>query len=239
MSKLNNNIATVQILNVTSLNTGLVNNFDDISAIMDQLPRHGLFNNSWPQYKTVCTTDFSIAHTYKEIMIKFYILNDHFGSKIRNLNGDVHQDNCVEFFVSFDGGQAYYNIEFNCLGIGKMAFGKKGEREFLPPNIIRTIRKWVRSDIINKMFDWEIILCIPATAFIYHKVNLKKQLSCSGNFYKCGDGLPEPHYLTWNIVEGSKPDFHRPDHFGEIIFGNELMSVDFLENVAEDGNNIF
>ncbi|MBT5542155.1 MAG: hypothetical protein HOK34_04920, partial [Gammaproteobacteria bacterium] len=28
----------------------------------------------------------------------------------------------------------------------------------------------------------------------------------------------KPHYLTWNPVETSNPDFHRPEFFGKLIF---------------------
>jgi len=31
------------------------------------------------------------------------------------------------------------------------------------------------------------------------------------NFYKCGDELPLPHYLSWNPIYTETPDFYRPD----------------------------
>ena len=39
-----------------------------------------------------------------------------------------------------------------------------------------------------------------------------------GNFYKCASGSSQPHYLSWNPINTEKPDFHRPDFFGKIIF---------------------
>ena len=39
------------------------------------------------------------------------------------------------------------------------------------------------------------------------------------NVYKCGDKTEHPHYLAWNRVEAPAPDFHRPECFGEMIFG--------------------
>ncbi len=38
------------------------------------------------------------------------------------------------------------------------------------------------------------------------------------NFYKCGDELQTPHFLSWNPIEIEKPDFHRPDFFGTLRF---------------------
>ncbi|MGH2565575.1 MAG: carbohydrate-binding family 9-like protein, partial [Ginsengibacter sp.] len=41
---------------------------------------------------------------------------------------------------------------------------------------------------------------------------------CKVNFYKCGDKLPKPHFLTWNTVETEDPDFHAPEYFGSMEF---------------------
>ena len=38
-----------------------------------------------------------------------------------------------------------------------------------------------------------------------------------GNFYKCGDLTPHPHYLAWSPVTEGKT-FHRPEDFGELVF---------------------
>jgi hypothetical protein len=38
------------------------------------------------------------------------------------------------------------------------------------------------------------------------------------NFYKCGDELQTPHFLSWNPIEIDQPDFHRPDFFGTLEF---------------------
>ena len=38
------------------------------------------------------------------------------------------------------------------------------------------------------------------------------------NFYKCADRSSHPHWLTWSIVDLPKPDFHRPEFFGTLIF---------------------
>ena len=36
------------------------------------------------------------------------------------------------------------------------------------------------------------------------------------NFYKCGDKTAHPHFLSWSPVSTEKPDFHRPEFFGEL-----------------------
>ena len=41
--------------------------------------------------------------------------------------------------------------------------------------------------------------------------------SIRANFYKCGDKTAHPHYLSWSPIDTPKPDFHRPDFFGELL----------------------
>jgi Carbohydrate-binding family 9 len=30
--------------------------------------------------------------------------------------------------------------------------------------------------------------------------------------------LAEPHFVAWSNIETPKPDFHRPDFFGKLVF---------------------
>ena len=43
-------------------------------------------------------------------------------------------------------------------------------------------------------------------------------LHVKGNVYKCGDMLPHPHFLSFFPINLPKPDFHRPDFFGDVVF---------------------
>jgi len=38
------------------------------------------------------------------------------------------------------------------------------------------------------------------------------------NFYKCGDKLQTPHFLSWAPIDLPKPKFHCPEFFGELVF---------------------
>ena len=39
-----------------------------------------------------------------------------------------------------------------------------------------------------------------------------------GNFYKCGNQLPKPHFLSWNPIPTDNVQFHCPEFFGELDF---------------------
>lgn len=39
------------------------------------------------------------------------------------------------------------------------------------------------------------------------------------NLFKCGDELSHPHFLSWQPIRTEKPDFHRPEFFAQVRFG--------------------
>ncbi len=66
---------------------------------------------------------------------------------------------------------------------------------------------------------WHITLVIPITALFMDKYESWAELkNARCNFYKCGDGLSKPHYLSWAPVRTEKPNFHTPQFFAEVEF---------------------
>ena len=61
-------------------------------------------------------------------------------------------------------------------------------------------------------------LIIPAEAFFRTAIIGFDGMRMKGNFYKCGDHLQKPHFLSWNPIHVDRPDFHRPEFFGELVF---------------------
>lgn len=192
---------------------------DLLADKLSAYPRYDLTNSSWPQISTPCVADFTIVHTGKDILVNFSVYNDYFQAVQRPVNSEVHLDNCVEFFIAFGQSDHYYNIEFNCLGIGKIGYGsKKADRTLLPEAVVRRVKTMVKSTLRDGVFNWEMTMCIPAGTFVFHEIPGFDGMTARANFYKCGDGLPHPHYLCWNKITAAAPDFHRPDYFGAIHF---------------------
>lgn len=133
--------------------------------------------------------------------------------------GVPSKDSCLEFFFSpIEGDTRYFNFEFNpalCMHIG---FGscRQNSARLLPkpsaninPEVIRTEEGWeltyqITFDFIRQFF--------PNFAAEQGK-------KMRGNFYKCGELTPTEHYFAWNPVDTPTPDFHRPEFFGELVFG--------------------
>jgi hypothetical protein len=75
-------------------------------------------------------------------------------------------------------------------------------------------REW---DASGEIFSWTVAMLIPFDLIGIDSNDLP--VSVRGNFYKCGDLTAHPHFLSWNPIDTPKPDFHRPEFFGELIFG--------------------
>jgi hypothetical protein len=178
---------------------------------------------NWEEYGYRPEVNFRIAHTENEIWLKFYIREEHIRAIETRINGEVHKDSCVEFFLSFDR-QNYYNFEFSCIGTVHLGWGPgRHNREFINPELARKIS--IRSSLGDRPFDrrsgdfkWEMMIRIPLECLALNSLHGLGGLRAWANFYKCGDETAEPHFVTWNPVKTGEPDYHRPEYFGEIFF---------------------
>lgn len=198
-----------------------IENTDVVSTFMDSIEQQDLSNISWPNYFSTAETNFSISHKSDWLFIKFRVKEANLKVKTSAINGPVNKDNCVEFFVKFPNQEEYYNLEFNCLGVGKVAFGKERlGREFLSEIYIKDIKtdfqlKYQNAEKINPL-TWEMLIMIPAKLFCFSNIESFTGININANFYKCGDDLPDAHFLTWNAIKTAEPDFHQPNFFGEV-----------------------
>lgn len=178
---------------------------------------------NWKEYPYKPAVSFRIGHAGKLILIKFYVAEKAVRALETKINGNVYQDSCVEFFISFDGIH-YYNFEFNCIGTPHVGWGNgRHGRQLLPAEIIGNIQ--IRSSLGNTPFEpvtgnfvWDLVAVIPVECFIHDPDLDLTGMTCTANFYKCGDLLPEPHFVTWNPVGTPQPDYHRPEFFGKLHF---------------------
>jgi Carbohydrate-binding family 9 len=200
----------------------------DLKVVSEELDRHGLKNRidkiNWPEYPYKPDVSFSIGYTRNELLLKYYIAEDHFKAEKTGTNQPVYEDSCVEFFVSPGDAGIYYNLEFNGIGTCLMGSGTgRIDRTRISPEIIDAIRRITsvgKEPVIEKegTFSWTITIAIPFNVFICHRISDVKGKTFRANFYKCGDKLRLPHYITWNPVRTDKPDFHQPEYFGTMHF---------------------
>lgn len=193
---------------------------NDLSKQLDTLERHEIGYVPWAEYPYSPKVSFSISHANDCIFLKYYVTEKNIKAANYTTNSPVYEDTCVEFFISFDD-KAYYNLEFNCIGTCLVAFGAtKLDRIVLPNFEIDKIK--YQAVIKNKENDvdicWELALLIPTSIFCHHQIDALVGTRTKGNFYKCGDKLPEPHFLAWSNIESLDPEFHLPGFFGALEF---------------------
>lgn len=195
---------------------------EEISAKLDHVHQERINITPWEAYPYKPELAFAMAHGDQGVFLKFYVEEKHIRAIYSEPNDPVYKDSCVEFFVSFEDEKEYYNFEFNCAGTCLLSFGEeRGNRIMLSEEVIKSIA--FRSSIKpanskNSNIGWELTLAIPFSAFQYHQLKSLKGKKCRANFYKCGDDLPEPHFVVWNDIKTQEPDYHRPEYFGSVEF---------------------
>jgi len=186
------------------------------------MPSHRIDTVNWETYPYCPKVAFRIAHNNEAILLNYQVNESDIKAICDQDNGRIWEDSCVEFFVSF-GEHLYYNIECNC--IGKILIGESidngKDRMRLPENLLEKVDRWSslgNSPVENLSGDWEVSLVIPIEIFYPHITGTFGNVKAKGNFYKCGDLLQTPHFLSWNPIQNEKPNFHLPEFFGELLF---------------------
>lgn len=167
---------------------------------------------------------FRIAHAGDRILLHYRVEEGSVASMAGHDNGRVWEDSCCEFFSVPAADGLYYNMECNCTGTLLIGSGAEREgRTLAPEEVLRSVDRW--SSLGSRPFKervgkvrWELALVIPVSAYFRSQVGSLSGQVFKANFYKCGDKLERPHFLSWNPINITKPDFHRPDFFGELRF---------------------
>ncbi len=211
---------------VSKLNTiEKIPSMAEVSARLDELGEgHAIDTVNWKDFSYKPGVRFNIAWGENEIYIKYYVRESNVKAEKSKTNEMVCEDSCVEFFVSPSDDGLYYNLEFNPIGTALIGSGHgRHDSTRADARIVDGIRRLTSMGDapfgeISGDLQWTITLAIPLETFFHHKTGSLKGKSFRANFYKCGDKLSNPHFVTWNPVGTEKPDYHRPEHFGILKF---------------------
>ncbi len=173
-------------------------------------------------------TDVAMLYDDDGVYLLFVCEDKHIFSRETRPNGDVYLDSCVEFFAMVDpprrGG--YFNFEANCCGTVHLGFGEGREgRRLAPPEVhneicaITSIPTPTREES-SAADGWWLAAMLPfatISQFAGFEVAPKSGTLWRANFYRCG-GKTDTQYACWNPIGCEKPDFHRPEFFGDLTF---------------------
>lgn len=163
------------------------------------------------------------------IFLSFQVTEAESLRRFTALNDPVWRDSCVEFFIQPDVQKPFYcNFEFNSLGAFLSQSGTcREDRVFITAEEAQTVSRFVsyesKSEVVNGVFrfeaNWNLQIFLPKALLENRGIALKSGNAYRCNFYKCGDDLHDPHFLSWNPVKTENPDFHCPFFFGEMELG--------------------
>jgi len=185
---------------------------------------HVINNVNWPVKFPYCPeSKFVIARSNSALYLKFQIKETNIRALYINDQEPVWEDSCVEFFCKKPQSETYMNFEFNCIGTCVATTRKGRDVDVVPfsENQMKQIERF--SSLYRQLFYekeglsyWELTVKIPFEILGIDPNELQDNLL--GNFYKCADGTSTPHYVSWNPILKTTPDFHCPEFFGELRF---------------------
>ncbi|MGM9618855.1 MAG: carbohydrate-binding family 9-like protein [Oscillospiraceae bacterium] len=157
------------------------------------------------------------CHNGAELLVRMEAVESPIRATLTGPLEQVCNDSCLEFFFAPDPGDGrYFNFEFNPLGTLYLGFGAAR------PHRIRQVPKdavgLFRPEPFTTESGWGVSFRIPLAFLRLYFPNFSFQGEAAGNFYKCGDETVLPHYLSWNPMTAERPDFHRRQDFGTLLF---------------------
>ena len=191
---------------------------------------------NWPEtfpYAPICSG--RIARTEDSLVVDFRVSGLDLRVQSTEDNGRQWEDSCVEVFIEDPDGSCYYNFEINALGKVLAATGAdRHNRQFRPEEEMKEILRFAQNDCLAQddggsnchpeeakptkdlegLHSWRVCVVIPFWLIGIDADKLPALIRA--NFYKCGDKTAHPHFLSWSPVSTEKPDFHRPEFFGEL-----------------------
>ena len=178
---------------------------------------------NWAEYPYRPEVKFRVAHIGDAILLHYQVTEASVRAVALADDGRVWEDACVEFFLSPEGNDFYYNFECNCAGKLLLHGGEAGsERPGASEDVLKSVKRW--ASLGTEPFEekvgectWEVALVIPTSAIFRHSIDSLNGKVMRANFYKCADLPQTPHFLYWATIDLLQPKFHCPEFFGELM----------------------
>lgn len=177
----------------------------------------------WP-YKPL--VEFRIWHTGNVLHLEYRVDEQSVRAVETSDGHDVHRDSCVEFFFQpLMDDPHYYNFEFNAVGTMVLSWRTgRFDPEHASAEVLASVKR--ETSIKSRAgFEerpatgpWALRADIPVEALWRSGIRSFSGLHARGNFYKCGDALKVPHFVTFAPIDTAKPDYHRPEFFTDLEF---------------------
>ncbi len=194
-----------------------------ISDLLDSKGVVGEINSlNWPDiFPSAPEASFVMAHSGHNLYIDFHVRANAILAKYDKDQSPVSEDSCVEVFLQPKEGGEYWNFEFNCIGAlyASHRMTRPNPTRFVAEELasVRRYPSMERVTFEEKSgdFAWHLLVVIPLSLMGIDSPSSGTVIR--GNLYACASRATTPYYLSWNPITTEKPDFHRPEFFGELI----------------------
>lgn len=168
-------------------------------------------------------TEVQLAYTDEALHVRFRV--DEASPTVRHLGVQVPvcKDSCVEWFLQPrpEDDSRYVNFEWNAAGALRLAIGSARHDRSDVPGVSAELFRWRAATGLQdeRGAFWTLQFAIPFAWLQSLYPGFQPEPGCRmhGNFFKCGDETPMPHYRSWSKVTSDTPDFHRSADFGELV----------------------
>lgn len=197
---------------------------EEAAVSLDRAGEHRIACLNWPEsYPYVPDVSFSVLHDGETIYLRYTVEERSVAAVAAHDNGEVWLDSCVEMFCSFDG-VGYYNLETNAAGRVLLSYRVPGEEKIMADSAhLSSIGRYPSLGDTpfaerSEQTRWSLMLTIPKSVFFRNDIGSLCGVDATANFYKCGDNLQIPHFVSWSPIDHPKPNFHLPQYFGRVHF---------------------
>jgi hypothetical protein len=160
----------------------------------------------------------------------FRVEDWHVRSVVRDYQGPVWTDSCVELFLTpgTSLAEGYFNIEVNCGGAFLFRHQQARDRDTVavcPEHAGRLGVAHSMPPVVDPELPgpvtWTVGYSVPYEVLESYAPVARPApgVRWRANLYKCGDATSHPHWITWSRVSLPEPDFHRKEFFGTLLFG--------------------
>lgn len=209
-------------LNISYMDIDREKSLEEISNYFDALSFNTINCVNWSAFPYKPEVSFRLFYTSYAIYIQYDIFEQAILALKQSVNDPVYKDSCVEFFIS-PNPDCYYNFEFNAIGTPYGGYKNSGSGGTMSNEEVSTIRTFSTLgtdpfEEVEEAVSWSLTVEIPLSLFIDGDVDRLRGRTMTANFYKCGDSMQVPHFISWNKIVCEKPNFHRPEDFGRVYF---------------------
>ena len=158
-----------------------------------------------------------LCHDGENFYVRMEAKEKNIRAQVSSPYEQVCTDSCLEFFFSPRvGDKRYFNFEWNPLANCYVGFGS--ERKTRARLIFKDPKGMFEPKVFETKDGWGIEYMIPGKFIRDYAPDFAFCGKAACNFYKCGDLTEKPHYLAWAPLSSEKPNYHRPQDFGTLIF---------------------